>query len=66
MGMYWNSWSEMLAMGGYGLFVWGSFGMCAAVIVWELLSLRLRRLAVRRAATDEAELQAMEQGQQRI
>ena len=65
LGMYWNSWPEMFAMGGYGLFVWGSFGMCAAVIAWELVSLRLRRLAVRRAAADEAELQAMEQQGQR-
>ena len=32
-----------LAMGGYGLYVWGSVGMCAAVIVIEVLSLRARR-----------------------
>ena len=36
--MIWNSWSEFWAMGGYGLYVWGSFGvtaLCMAVeIVW--------------------------------
>ncbi len=28
-----NSLRELLAMGGYGLYVWGSLGMCAAVVV---------------------------------
>ncbi|MES2610833.1 MAG: heme exporter protein CcmD [Pseudomonadota bacterium] len=52
-------------MGGYGLYVWGSFGMCALVLSWEAFSLRLRRAAVRRAAADEADeaaLTAREQG----
>lgn len=64
MQIYWNSWSELLAMGGYGFFVWGSFGMCVLVLVWEMVSLRLRRLAVQRVAADEAELQSLEQGGQ--
>ena len=30
-GMNWNSASEFFAMGGYGLYVWGSYGVgCAA------------------------------------
>ncbi|MEY2620128.1 MAG: heme exporter protein CcmD [Pseudomonadota bacterium] len=36
-----------LAMGGYGLYVWGSLGMCVAVCVAEVLSLRARRRALR-------------------
>ncbi|MEY4711139.1 MAG: hypothetical protein RIS88_589 [Pseudomonadota bacterium] len=32
-----------LAMGGHGLYVWGSVGMCAAAFVAEVLSLRARR-----------------------
>ena len=35
-----------LAMGGYGLYVWGSLGMCAGVFVAEMRSLRARRRAV--------------------
>ena len=37
-----NSWSELMAMGGYGLYVWGSLGvvvLCAAV---ELIGLQWR------------------------
>ena len=33
--MNWNSLGEFLAMGGYGLYVWGSFGMCALVLAAE-------------------------------
>jgi heme exporter protein D len=44
--------SEFFAMGGYGLYVWGSFGGTALVIVAELLSVRARR----RRALDEARL----------
>ena len=32
--MNWGSLDEFLAMGGYGLYVWGSFGVCR----WCLLS----------------------------
>ena len=41
-------------MGGYGLYVWGSLGMCAAVIVAELVLLRLRRATLLREAHDES------------
>ncbi len=43
-----------LAMGGYGLYVWGSLGMCVAVFVAEGLSLRAQRRALRETlAADE-------------
>ena len=41
--MYWNSLSDFLSMGGYGLYVWGSFLMTAGVLGWELLTLAQRR-----------------------
>ena len=41
--MSWGSIGEFLQMGGYGVYVWGSYGMCAALIVAELLSARARR-----------------------
>ncbi len=33
--MSWNSWGEFWAMGGYGLYVWGSYGLCAIVFLLE-------------------------------
>jgi heme exporter protein D len=33
--IYWNSLSDFLAMGGYGLYVWGSFGVTALVMAVE-------------------------------
>ena len=41
--LYWNSLSDFLSMGGYGPYVWGSFGLTAAVLGWELLGLAGRR-----------------------
>ncbi len=43
----WSNGSEFLAMGGYGLYVWGSFGVTALVMVIEVWSLAARRKAVR-------------------
>jgi len=35
--MIWNSWSEFWAMGGYGLYVWGSFGVTALCMALEMI-----------------------------
>ena len=42
----WNSFSEFLAMGGYGLYVWGSLGVCALVCFLEPIALNLKRRAL--------------------
>jgi heme exporter protein D len=42
----WKSPAEFFAMGGYALYVWSSFGVCAAVLLLELLSIRARRKAI--------------------
>jgi heme exporter protein D len=52
MTPHWASLQDFLAMGGYGLYVWGSFGMAALVITLELLALRSRRKALA-SETDE-------------
>ena len=39
----WASWSDFFAMGGYGLYVWGSYGVTLVVIALELSALRRRR-----------------------
>lgn len=46
MTPYWKSLEDFLAMGGYGLYVWGSFGVTVLVMAGELLALRLRRRAL--------------------
>jgi heme exporter protein D len=38
----WNSPAEFFAMGGYALYVWSSFGVCALILVLEPLSIRAR------------------------
>jgi heme exporter protein D len=40
--MNWNSFSEFIHMGGYGLYVWGSYAMVAAVMILEVWQLRSR------------------------
>ena len=45
----WNSPAEFFAMGGYALYVWSSFGVCALVLLLEPLAIRARhRVIVRR------------------
>jgi heme exporter protein D len=36
MGMIWSSASEFWAMGGYGVYVWGSMGVSAALLALEV------------------------------
>ena len=33
--IYWNSFADFLAMGGYGLYVWGSFGATVLIMAVE-------------------------------
>ena len=42
----WNSPSEFFAMGGYALYVWSSFGVCALVLILEPLMVRARFRAI--------------------
>jgi heme exporter protein D len=52
--MNWNSPSEFLAMGGHGLYVWGSYGVTALLMLVEpWLAARRRRNALRDAASAE-------------
>lgn len=42
--------SNLLAMGGYGFYVWSSYGLFLALLVWDLLAPRWRERAALRAA----------------
>ena len=44
--MIWNSFADFAAMGGYGLYVWGSYGGALLLMTLEpFLAARRRRLA---------------------
>lgn len=51
--MKWGSVSEFLAMGGYGFYVWVSFGTTALCMAWEVLTLRRRHAAALRVESAE-------------
>ena len=40
--MNWGSLTEFLAMGGYGWYVWGSYGMALFCILIEIALLRAK------------------------
>ena len=40
--MNWGGVNEFFAMGGYGLYVWGSYGMMLLAVAIELLTLAAR------------------------
>jgi len=53
--MNWHNASDFWAMGGYGLYVWGSFAVTALVMVVEvwMVGLRRRALADNAPATED-------------
>ena len=46
--MNWDSWSAFFAMGGYGLYVWGSVIVTFALLLGEIFSLFIRRYSGRK------------------
>jgi heme exporter protein D len=51
--MNWNSAAEFFAMGGYGLYVWGSYACALALMLAEPVLVRQRqRRALQDIATD--------------
>ena len=41
--MNWGGWSEFFAMGGYALYVWGSYAATFALVACEIIFLNLRK-----------------------
>jgi len=41
--MIWASWGDFWAMGGYGLYVWGSYAVVALGLLAEVLGARQRQ-----------------------
>jgi len=48
--MSWSSLNEFLAMGGYALYVWGSYAVAAGLIAVEVIMLIQRRRHALKAA----------------
>ena len=53
--MNWNSPAEFFAMGGYGLYVWGSYAVTLAFMAVEPVLARQRLRAAQRALAAEGE-----------
>jgi heme exporter protein D len=52
--MVWHSFGDFLHMGGYGLYVWGSYGVTFAVMATEAaLAMRRQRTAFLQAREGE-------------
>lgn len=47
--MQWGSWGDFLHMGGYGLYVWGSYGVTLLVMLAEAVAARRRHRLARSA-----------------
>ena len=41
--MNWASWSDFFRMGGYALYVWGSYAVTLALLTAEIVLLVMRR-----------------------
>jgi heme exporter protein D len=50
--MNWGSLSAFIAMGGYGTYVWGSFGVTVVLIAIEVALLVARHRAARRRLSE--------------
>ena len=46
--MRWQSWADFWAMGGYGLYVWGSMAMTFVLMGLEVFQARQARLQAER------------------
>jgi heme exporter protein D len=44
--MSWGGWNEFWAMGGYALYVWGSYAVTFGLIAVEVVLLILRRRSI--------------------
>lgn len=59
--MNWGSPAEFFAMGGYGLYVWGSFGVCALLMIVEPIMADRRRKDILRSLRREHLAETLDQ-----
>ena len=58
--MMWSSAAEFWAMGGYGVYVWGSMGVSAALLALEVLLARVGRRQALDAVCEAMEAEALD------
>jgi heme exporter protein D len=58
--MNWHSAADFFAMGGYALYVWGSFGVCVVSLALELFLLSRRHQAIVRSLRRHALAEKMD------
>lgn len=58
--MNWGSPAEFFAMGGYALYVWGSFVVCALALVAEPILINKRRSDILKSLRREALAEQLE------
>lgn len=49
----WSSWSEFFSMGGFGVYVWGSYGVTFVLLAGEVLMLWKRKRNIKRRENSE-------------
>lgn len=54
--MQWGSFSNFLHMGGYAPFVWGAYGVTAALIALEIWAIRARKRRAQREVARQARI----------
>lgn len=57
--MIWSSATEFWAMGGYGVYVWGSMGVTVALLALEVLGARIGRQLALDAVCEEMDAAAV-------
>ena len=55
--MNWQSFDQFVHMGGYGLYVWGSYGVTLVVMLAEVLAARHRRSVALAAARSQTAME---------
>ncbi len=56
--MRWETWSEFWFMGGYAWYVWGSMGMTAVLLIFEMVQARQSHRRVLALASAEHSLES--------
>jgi len=64
--MQWNSVGEFFAMGGYAVYVWGSFAVCLVAMVLEPLLVCRRQRRILASLRRERLAEALETGSDEI
>lgn len=58
--MQWNSFSEFISMGGYGFYVWASYGVTFVLLAAELIMLRSRKRRITQQTTTRRNMESRE------